>query len=348
MSYITVDILSLLNPSEFIKASAKVSVIDVRSPAEFLKGHIPGSHNIPLFDNDERARVGTIYKQQGKDEAVLEGLKITGPKLAYFVEEARKLALDGEILVYCWRGGMRSGSFSWLLKTAGLNPSTLIGGYKGFRSYSREIFSRPYELRIIAGETGCGKTEILQELRSHGEQVVDLESLANHRGSSFGMLGLGDQPQTEHFENLLAMELISLDPSQSIWVEDESKSIGRVYIPDPFWKTMQSAKIYKISVPLNNRINRLVRMYGEMERQDLIESVTRIQKKLGGKNAALAIHAIEDGDLHTATEIILSYYDSAYAYAMKRRENQPVADIITEDSINPPGAEDLINVTVLQ
>jgi len=186
---------------------ARAPVIDVRSPGEFVRGHIPGAHSVPLFTDEERAVVGTLYKQQGRDAAVREGLRIVGPKLATIVDEARALAPDGRIGVHCWRGGERSGSVAWLLDKAGFTEVfTLKRGYKAFRQHVLEAFNMPHDLRVLGGYTGTGKTETLAHLRELGEQVIDLEGLAHHKGSSFGALGEEPQPTTEHFENLLVVD----------------------------------------------------------------------------------------------------------------------------------------------
>ena len=176
-----------------------------------------------MFTDAERARVGTLYKQQGRDAAMLEGLRIVGPKMALIVEKARMLAPDGKIGVHCWRGGERSASVAWLLEKAGfIEVFTLQRGYKAFRELVLSSFSSPKKLMILGGYTGTGKTEMLALLREQGEQVVDLEGLARHMGSAYGGIGKGAQPTTEHFENLLWDELSKQDPHRTIWLEDES------------------------------------------------------------------------------------------------------------------------------
>jgi tRNA 2-selenouridine synthase len=308
-----------LSAEEFLKKRDELPVIDVRSPAEFIKGHVKGSSNIPLFSNEERAIIGTIYKREGKDAAVLEGLRITGPKMADYVIQSRKAAPDGEILVYCWRGGMRSGSFSWLLNTAGLKSWTMTGGYKSYRSLAHDAFTEDYPFIVLGGTTGSGKTAVLHELKKNGEQIIDLENLANHRGSSFGELGLKGQPQTEHFENLLFEELRLLDKTKRIWIEDESKSIGRVYLPDPFLIRMKAAPVMRICVSDEVRIKNLLEIYGESDKNELITATDRLRKKLGGKETDDALLAINEGRISDAVKVILHYYDSTYTYTMRNR-----------------------------
>ena len=228
---------------QFLTLAETIPVIDVRSPAEFEKGHIPGAFNIPLFNNEERAIVGTLYKQKGKNEAVLAGLDIVGPKMSSLVSEARKISVNNEVLVHCWRGGMRSGSFCWLLNTVGIKASTLKKGYKAYRNHVLQSFEKPFQIIILGGETGSGKTEILKYIREEGEQVIDLEGIAHHKGSSFGAIGQEPQPRPEQFENDLALQWNKLDPSKRIWLEDESKNIGRVFITDSLWNTTNFIQI---------------------------------------------------------------------------------------------------------
>ena len=237
---------SLLTP-DFLAAATPI--IDVRSPGEFAHGHIPGARNVPLFDNEERAVVGTLYKQHGRDAALLEGLRIVGPKLAGIVETARAIAPDGRIGVHCWRGGERSASVAWLLdKAGGFTVNVLRRGYKAFRHHVQASFNEPLELIIVGGYTGTGKTDLIHALGAMGEQVIDLEGLASHRGSSFGALGLPPQPTTEHFENLLWHEVRNLDASRPIWLEDESLMIGRVKIPDGVFNQLRAAKMIFIEM----------------------------------------------------------------------------------------------------
>ncbi|GAB4137678.1 MAG: tRNA 2-selenouridine(34) synthase MnmH [Bacteroidia bacterium] len=289
-----------------------IPVVDVRSPGEFEAGHIPGARNLPLFTNEERAIIGTLYKHSGRAPAVLKGLEIVGPKMAGFAREARKIAKDGKILVHCWRGGMRSGSMALLFETAGVESFTLVGGYKSFRRHILSRFHTNLNIRILGGETGSGKTEILHALARRGEQILDLEALASHKGSSFGAIGMEKQPTVEHFENMLWMALQQLNPEKPVWIEDESKSIGKVFIPLDFWAEMQAAPVYRIRIPFDVRVQRLVKDYGHFPPEILKEATVRIKKRLGGLALKESLEAFENGDLATAVGITLKYYDKAY------------------------------------
>jgi len=295
-------------------------IIDVRSPKEFAQGHIPGAHSMPLFTDEERAVVGTLYKQQGREAALLEGLRITGPKLAGIVEQCRALAPEGRIRVHCWRGGERSGSVAWLLDKAGFaEVTTLRRGYKGFRNHVLASFNAPIDLRVLGGYTGTGKTETLMHLRDRGAQVIDLEGIAHHKGSSFGALGEAPQPTTEQFENQLWHALRSVDRSTPVWVEDESQLIGRCKIPNAFFDRLRTARLFFADMPQAERADRLVLDYGRFDPKDLAEAIKRIEKRLGPQHCKAALQALEAGDLRAVAIITLTYYDKTYSHGMSRR-----------------------------
>lgn len=300
-----------ISPEEFIKESNVLPVIDVRSPAEYFNAHIPGAINIPLFNNEERAKIGTLYKNEGKDIAVLNGLKIVGPKLYDFAKSAIRLN-SPEILVHCWRGGMRSASMAWLFETAGLKCRILSGGYKAYRNYVLETFGKPLRLIVIGGMTGSGKTEILQQLKKAGEQVLDLEGLANHKGSAFGAMGQEAQPKTEHFENLLHHEILGLDPQKPVWTEDESRNIGKVFIPEGLWNQMKQAPLLIVDTDYESRVKRLYRDYACFDTELIKQSVSKIEKRLGREKCREALEACENNDLEKALRICLAYYDKLY------------------------------------
>ncbi|MBS1569517.1 MAG: tRNA 2-selenouridine(34) synthase MnmH [Bacteroidetes bacterium] len=300
--------------------AAGLPLIDVRSPAEYLKGHIPGATNVALFSDEERASVGTLYKQQGRDAAMLEGLRIAGPKLAWLVEQARRIAPDGRIGVHCWRGGERSASVAWLLRKAGFNEvATLERGYKAFREQVLAALAKPWNLYVLGGYTGTGKTVILERLRELGEAVVNLEKLARHKGSAFGGIGEEAQPSTEHFENLLWAALKELGNSRPIWVEDESQMIGRAKIPDSFFAQIRSSPIWFVDMPLGQRAKQLVETYGNYPADQLAEAIKRIQKRLGPQHAKEALEALAAGNLRRVAEIMLVYYDKTYARGLSGR-----------------------------
>lgn len=318
-----------LTIAEFLALDSPI--IDVRSPKEFAQGHIPGARSLPLFTDEERAIVGTLYKQQGRDAAVLEGLRIVGPRLAAIVEQARAIAPEGRIRVHCWRGGERSGSVAWLLDKAGFaDAATLRRGYKGFRNHVLGSFAAPVDLRVLGGYTGTGKTALLGHLRALGQQVIDLEARAHHKGSAFGALGEQPQPTSEQFENRLWDALRNIDRTRPVWVEDESLLIGRCKIPQPFFHQMRQAMLYFADMPQDQRAERLVQDYGRYPKEALAEAVKRIEKRLGPQHCKAALEALEAGDLRTVAIITLTYYDKAYGRGAAERDQQRVLRITAD------------------
>ena len=305
--------------SEFLEKAKTTVVVDVRTPLEFQQGHMPGALNIPIFTNEERVIVGTTYKQQGKQPAILLGFELTGPKWAEFIKEAERIAPDKKILVHCWRGGMRSGALAWAFDLYGFEVSTLKGGYKTFRRSGIDSFSNTYPFTILSGSTGCAKTKTLQEMKALGEQVIDLEDLAQHQGSSFGSMGKMIQPSQEQFENLLGLELQRMDLSKRIWLEDESVTIGKRVIPKPIWEQMRKAPIIKMEIPKEERIDFLNEDYGTLDKVFLKESVLRIAKRLGPLETKLTLQAIDEGKMKDFINQVLVYYDKTYQKGLNNR-----------------------------
>lgn len=295
------------------------AVIDVRSPSEYLHGHIPQAVSMPLFSDDERAAVGTAYVQQGRTPAVELGLQIVGPKLSDMVAAARAIARGRPIIVYCWRGGMRSASVAWLLATAGMPVVTIPRGYKGYRARVHALLQAHWNLRVLAGRTGSGKTHRLHELAQAGEQVLDLEAICRHKGSSFGALGEEPQPTTEHAMNLMADVLWDFEPSRTVWVEDESRTVGKVVLPEALFIRMQQAPVEVLDVSRDERVRNLVADYGDYPADELVAAFERIRSKLGGERCTAAIESVQNGDLAAAADIALAYYDRTYDYALARR-----------------------------
>lgn len=308
-----------LTISDHLQANGGAPLVDVRAPKEFAAGHIPGAVNIPLFNDEERALIGTAYKHEGRQVAIRKGLAVTGPKLEQFIELASQVAKGNKLVLHCWRGGMRSQSMATLFDFAGFQVQVIKGGYKSYRRLVHELFMTPMPLFIVGGRTGSGKTSILHALQQLGEQVIDLEGLAHHKGSAFGDLGEPAQPSTEMFENLLFDKLRSFDLKKRIWVEDESHLVGTVFIPEPFWQQMRDATVLFCDVPMEERIRHLIADYGHFEAEALTGAVKKITKRLGGQHAKAAIAFYEAGDLEKATEIVLAYYDKAYAHGLSQR-----------------------------
>ncbi len=314
----------ILAAEAFLELGKTLPVVDVRTPAEFETGHIPGAVNIPIFTNDERAKVGIKYKRASKESAVLLGLELVGPKLAKFVRMAKKIAPDRELLIHCWRGGMRSGSMAWLFETAGFKTHLLKGGYKAYRAYLREQFERKADLVVLGGMTGSGKTAVLHAMQQQNAQVLDLEGIAHHKGSVFGALGQQNQPTNENFDNLLGKAWLEFDFSRPIWLEDESKAIGSVWINDILYNRIRSTTVIDMDIPKQERVKRLVKEYACFDKEVLQQLVEKIQKRLGGQNVKDAFQALENDDYATVANITLNYYDKAYRFGLEKREKSTV------------------------
>jgi len=327
---------------EFLNIARDLPVIDVRTPAEFSDGHITDAINIPIFSNEERAVVGTKYKQESRDTAIAKALEYIAEKTDHYLDELQKLVPSQEICIYCWRGGFRSEGMGHLFQTAGKKVFRLEGGYKAYRNFVLDSFKQKYKLIVIGGMTGSGKTEILEEIGKTNEQMLDLEGIANHKGSAFGALGQADQPTTQQFENDLAVYLTKFNPEQNIWLEDESRMIGRVKIPDDLFVQMRNTTVIKIEVSKDDRINRLIKDYANFNKDDLINSITNISRRLGGLNTKLAIEAIEKEDYYKATDIILDYYDKTYTYGLEKRKNQTVLSLTLNGNDSRINAEKMI------
>ncbi|GAB4430462.1 MAG: tRNA 2-selenouridine(34) synthase MnmH [Bacteroidia bacterium] len=315
-------LIERLSITEFLQRQQAegLPVADVRSPGEFRQGHIPGAENIALFDDEERKTVGILYKQTGREAAVMKGLELVGPKMADLARSAQTLAVGQELLVHCWRGGMRSESMAWLWSTAGLRVGVLQGGYKAFRNHLLATLATPLRLVVLGGKTGSGKTHILHALRAQGEQIIDLEAIAHHKGSSFGAIGEAPQPTVEQFENDLYAALRQLDPSLPIWVEDESHAIGRVFIPQPLWQQMRQAPVVALDIPEDLRLDRLVQDYASGDWDTELEAaLLRIGRRLGGQALQSALDALHRRDYAGTARIALHYYDKTYSYGLEQR-----------------------------
>jgi tRNA 2-selenouridine synthase len=339
-------------------------VLDVRSPAEYQQAHIPGAYSLPLFTDEERKVVGTAYKQQSRETAIKIGLDYFGPKMRLIVEAVEKLVGSREltvktnisatdsglptpdselatpnsrlVLLHCWRGGMRSAAIAWLLDLYGFKVITLIGGYKKFRQYVLEIFEQPFVFNILGGYTGSGKTEVLRQLQLNGEKVIDLEDLANHKGSAFGNLGMPAQPSQEMFENLLAIALrTQKELATPIWLEDESQRIGLNNIPQPLWNNMRQSPVFFLEIPFEERLKFIVQWYGQQHKDRLTEAIQRIQKRLGGLETKTAIAFLTENNTTECFRILLKYYDKYYSKSLHNREGlDKVLTTIPSNQVN--------------
>jgi tRNA 2-selenouridine synthase len=343
----------------FLELAAQHTVLDVRSPGEYLHAHIPGAFSLPLFTDEERKLVGTAYKQQSREVAIKIGLDYFGVKMRGMVDLVENLLNEKKtkkgkqesisqqtVLVHCWRGGMRSAGVAWLLDLYGFKVYTLVGGYKSYRQWARLQFEKNYHFTIVGGYTGTGKTLVLQELKRAGKSIIDLEGLANHKGSAFGALGEKPQPSQEMFENLLAVELAAvshlantqIDPatlqpfSAVIYLEDESQRIGLLNIPTAVWDRMRNSLLTFIHIPFEERLQYLSIEYGKFEKEKLVNAIIRIQKRLGGLETKTAINHLLENNHKECFRILLKYYDKYYEKGLHNRG--ALSELLTTISFN--------------
>ena len=337
----------IIETSASIGSSLRSSItIDVRSPAEFEHAHIPHALNLPLFDNEQRALIGTTYKKQSREAAIKVGLPLFGNKMLPMIETVEAWIKDRQkendltkptIYVHCWRGGMRSAAVAWLLDLYGYKVIQLTGGYKAYRNWVLAQFTIPYSLKVLGGYTGSGKTEILHALQEKNYAVIDLEGLAHHKGSAYGAIGQLPQPSQEMFENIVAEKLLEVNKKQkSIWIEDESQRIGTVLIPTPLFHLMRNSTCYFMTIPFEQRLNFIVEGYGSFDQKSLIEATMRIQKRLGGLETKTAVDFITAGALKEAFSILLKYYDKWYEKNAKN-EVLPTIELIpvSSETVDP-------------
>ena len=316
-------IVDSISAADFLNKSKNELIIDVRAPIEFFKGHLPNAINIPLFEDSERAEIGTLYKQQGKDTAVNRGLEIASPKMTSFVNQVKSLSKNKKVFVYCFRGGMRSNSFAWLMNTSGLDAVIMKGGYKAFRNYVLEYFDQERKIILLGGKTGSGKTDILKKLSGHNFQIVDLEGIAHHKGSAFGAINEQKQNPQQAFEHQLYDELSMLDSALPVILEDEAQTIGFNKLPHGLWQQMKQATIIKIEIPFELRVQKLVEDYTTVDIEALKACVIKISQQLGTLNTKLCLQYLDEKNLSDVARLSLSYYDRAYEFSYKNKK-QPI------------------------
>ncbi|MBF0193443.1 MAG: tRNA 2-selenouridine(34) synthase MnmH [Magnetococcales bacterium] len=304
-----------------------IPLLDVRSPGEYATGHIPGAISLPLFSDEERKEVGTTYKQVGPKDAFQQGLDFVGPKMSHFVKMGEELSHEGHIKLYCWRGGKRSQSIGWLLQQAGLKVMVLQGGYRSYRQTAMQKFAQPVNLVVLGGHTGCGKTEILKRLTQKGEQVIDLEGLANHRGSAFGGIGQAKQPSNEQFFNMVWEQWRRMDHTRTVWIENESLCIGRVVVPEALLEQMKLAPLFIINAPIKLRMQYLIELYGSQPKKEIAAAINKLSKKFGLQDTKQMLTQLEQGELKPVVNRLLKYYDKGYQHGLNRTDKTRMQNI---------------------
>ena len=335
----------MISVDDFVSLGHSRITVDVRTSEEYKTGHIPGALNIPLLNEEERAEIGILYKKTGREKALDRGLEIIGPKL-YSIYKAIVTASDSNqfellrhsellrhceqseaipLIIYCWRGGLRSRFVTSMLNFMDLRCNQLEGGYKSYRRWVLKQFEsyKPEELLVIDGFTGSGKTKLLIELKANDYPVIDLEALASHKGSVFGDISSPPQPTQQQFENSLAEELLNIGRVRPIILEGESRRIGFLQIPKPFFETMDKASRLMIDETLEKRVENIYEEYIKSTPQDILaDRVLKLEKHLGRERCKELLAELHSGDVKVFVKRILNeHYDKVYMKSYKRRQD---------------------------
>ncbi|WP_078547676.1 tRNA 2-selenouridine(34) synthase MnmH [Litchfieldia alkalitelluris] len=310
----------------------EVVLIDVRSQAEFNDTTIPGSINIPIFTNEERAEIGTIYKQKSVEAAKDRGLELFSKKLPTFIKEFQRIS--GEKIVFCWRGGMRSKTSATVIDLMGIKVYRLSGGYNAYRKWvveSLKDIKLPTKTYVLNGWTGTGKTAILRSLYAKGYPVLDIEGMANHRGSIFGQIGLVPYNQ-KMFDSLFLQEVERLQGSPFVVFEAESKRVGKVVLPEILLKQKETATQLFIDLPVDVRVKHILEDYRPHEHQEqYIEAFSRIKNRIHTPIANQIENNLHESSFDTAIQLLLEhYYDPRYLHMSKNYSQDNIVTIKAE------------------
>lgn len=326
----------IISIQDYLNLPQQPLLLDARSEGEFEQGHIPGAVSFPILNNEERKLVGTCYKKSGHKEAVLLGYELVGPKFKTYLSYAYTHFEGKSIYVHCWRGGLRSRIMSMLLSSAGFEVFQIAGGYKNYRQEVLAFLQGTFDFQVLGGLTGSGKTEVLEKLAKAGAQTIDIENLAQHKGSAFGALGLPEQPTQEQFENNIFAHCKNINWNLPVWVEDESRLIGRLQVPTGIYAGIRSGFVYFLDYSFEERLQHIVSEYGVFDKQILIETTAKLKKRMGDLINRQAIEALEIGDISTWAALVLQHYDKQYYFGFGKREPA------SSQKINLQGSE-LIN-----
>ncbi len=320
-----------IDPHEIYGFEKKI-LVDIRSPQEFEEFHIPGAVNVPLFENEEKKLIGYVYRNKGVEKAKELGEEIARRKLEEFYRKFRELKEKyGNVIVYCWRGGMRSQGMCEAMSSMGLDLLRLRGGYRAYRQFilkDMERIMRNIKFLVLTGKTGVGKTKVLRELKRRGYPVLDLEDLAKDRGSVFGSVGIRSQVSQKMFDSLLYEELRSIGEGL-VFVEDESRRIGNLYIPDPVWEKKNEGIYIEIKASLERRVENILEDYTSEEgwEEEALEAVKKIRKYLGPQRFEYLMEKFGEKDYREIVRFLIEeYYDKKY-----RQFGEPAFEVDCDD-----------------
>ncbi|MFC7393389.1 tRNA 2-selenouridine(34) synthase MnmH [Scopulibacillus cellulosilyticus] len=343
------DSVKKISISELLEKKEQTALIDVRSPGEFKEFHIPGAVNVPLFSNDERAMIGTLYKQKGPHIAKAKGLEIVSPKLPKMYEKIKSQADEKEhTVIYCWRGGMRSRSIASVMCLMGVYSFQLEGGIRSFRKRIVEELEHLSEVKkpfvVLEGLTGTRKTDILSALQEKGYPVLDLEGMAGHRGSIFGSVGLEPHSQKE-FECLLWQRLIQLKDAPYYIIEAESKRIGRIVLPQFIVEGKEEGQRFHINYPFQKRVAAIYDAYNPEQHEEAVyEAFTYLKKYLQPAFAEEIEQAYNEKDYFRVISLFLEhYYDPKYSHKFKKYKTEAIPLVISSVNEGVEKIEQMLN-----
>lgn len=318
------EVIEIEEALKFREAGALL--VDVRTPAEFADATIPGAVNVPIFSNEERAEVGTLYKQQGKAVARSRGVEIVAPRIPALIAEVERLRGDRgmPVVVLCWRGGMRSRAMTAFLNLAGVPARQLVGGHKAFRTLVLDFLEGGQwgRMLVLRGLTGVGKTQLLGALATEGYPVIDLEGLASHRGSAFGAVGLAAQPSQKMFEALLWDALRKVPPGGYALTEGESRRIGRLVLPPRVYESLQVETSLWVQASLDYRVEVILRDYPAVEEWQaaFVGPIEALKGRLGAEAVGRLLGLLDAGRWRELVrELMVLYYDPLYDHTKPQR-----------------------------
>ena len=305
-----------------IKNYSDATWVDVRCPREYNKGHYTKAINIPIFSDEEYHNLGQTYKAKGENIATKLGYEYALNSRTNIINKIKEVNKNN-FIIYCARGGMRSKGFQNIINNKKYKTLRLKSGYKAIRNHVLNSFKEQRKVVVIAGSTGTGKTTIINKMKEKGHNIIDLEKLANHRGSAFGDLGITKQVSQQQFENDLSYFWSQTFPNKDVFIESESRKIGKVSIPSEIWEQMQKGLYLKIDMDIDRRVENLIKDYGDYSKFDLEIRIRQISRKLGGQNVKIALEYLESNSLHTLCKFLLeNYYDKMYRTAYEKRESK--------------------------